>query len=58
MLTTEGPAKKKSVIVMMTNGLKALVGPHTEMTYTRECIQKFPDWPHGARTADDTALYH
>jgi len=24
----------------------------------RECIQKFPDWPPGARTANGTALYH
>jgi hypothetical protein len=24
----------------------------------RGCIQKFPDWPPGARTADGTALYH
>jgi hypothetical protein len=22
------------------------------------CIQKFPDWPPGARTANDTALCH
>jgi hypothetical protein len=25
-------------------------------TYVRECIQKFPDWPPGARTANGTAL--
>jgi hypothetical protein len=24
----------------------------------RECIKKFPDWPPGARTANDTALCH
>jgi hypothetical protein len=24
----------------------------------RECIQKFPDWPPGARTANGTALCH
>jgi hypothetical protein len=24
----------------------------------RGCIQKFPDWPSGARTASDTALCH
>jgi len=24
----------------------------------RECIQKFPDWPPGVRTANSTALYH
>jgi hypothetical protein len=24
----------------------------------RECIQKFPDWPPGARTPNDTALCH
>jgi hypothetical protein len=24
----------------------------------RGCIQKFPDWPPGARTANDTALCH
>jgi hypothetical protein len=23
--------------------------------YTRECIQKFPDWPPGARTANGTS---
>jgi len=24
----------------------------------RRCIQKFPDWPPGARTANGTALCH
>jgi hypothetical protein len=24
----------------------------------RVCIQKFPDWPPGARTANGTALCH
>jgi hypothetical protein len=24
----------------------------------RVCVQKFPDWPPGARTANDTALCH
>jgi hypothetical protein len=27
-------------------------------TELRECIQKFPDWPPGARTANDTTLCH
>jgi hypothetical protein len=26
--------------------------------YIRGCIQKFPDWPPGARTANGTALCH
>jgi hypothetical protein len=26
--------------------------------HTRRCIQKFPDWLPGARTATDTALCH
>jgi len=26
--------------------------------YVRGCIQKFPDWPPGARTANDIALCH
>jgi hypothetical protein len=26
--------------------------------HIRECIQKFPDWQLGARTANDTALCH
>jgi hypothetical protein len=26
--------------------------------YLRECIQKFPDWPPGARTANGTTLCH
>jgi hypothetical protein len=26
--------------------------------FIRGCIQKFPDWPPGARTANDTALCH
>jgi hypothetical protein len=30
---------------------------HTH-THTRGCIQKFPDWPPGARTAHGTALCH
>jgi len=28
------------------------------ITELRECIQKFPDWPPGARTAYGTALCH
>jgi hypothetical protein len=27
-------------------------------TFVRGCIQKFPDWPPGARTANGTALCH
>jgi hypothetical protein len=30
---------------------------HTEQI-VRRCIQKFPDWPPGARTANGTALCH
>jgi hypothetical protein len=26
--------------------------------YVQDCIQKFPDWPPGARTANGTALCH
>jgi len=26
--------------------------------YIQMCIQKFPDWQPGARTANDTALCH
>jgi len=26
--------------------------------FIRGCIQKFPDWPPGARTANGTILYH
>jgi hypothetical protein len=26
--------------------------------HIRGCIQKFPDWPPGARTANGTAVYH
>jgi len=26
--------------------------------YKRGCIQKFPDWPRGARTTNGTTLYH
>jgi hypothetical protein len=29
-----------------------------EYGYVRECIQKFPDWLPGARTANGTALCH
>jgi hypothetical protein len=29
-----------------------------ERTKLRGCIQKFPDWPPGARTANGTALRH
>jgi hypothetical protein len=28
----------------------------TDLTNVRRCIQKFPDWPPGARTANGTAL--
>jgi hypothetical protein len=33
---------------------------HKTLVYARiyECIQKFPDWPPGARTANGTALCH
>jgi len=26
--------------------------------YVRGCIQKFPNWPPGARTVNSTALHH
>jgi hypothetical protein len=26
--------------------------------HIRGCIQKFPDWPPGAKTANGTPLYH
>jgi hypothetical protein len=29
-----------------------------EHTHIRGCIQKFPDWAPGARTANGTALCH
>jgi hypothetical protein len=29
-----------------------------EISDLRGCIQKFPDWPPGARTANGTALCH
>jgi hypothetical protein len=39
-----------------------LNGTHHLLVYVgdniRECIQKFPDWPLGARTANGTALCH
>jgi hypothetical protein len=28
------------------------------LALVRECMQKFPDWPPGARTASGTALCH
>jgi hypothetical protein len=31
---------------------------NSERLYIRGCIQKFPDWPPGARTANGTALCH
>jgi hypothetical protein len=44
--------------------IKTLVQKHVQRDQThivhtinmRGCIQKFPDWPPGARTANDTAL--
>jgi len=30
----------------------------TNISYIRRCIQKFPDWPPGERTANGTALCH
>jgi len=35
----------------------ALRFTHTH-THTQGCIQKFPDWPPGARTVNGTALCH
>jgi len=32
--------------------------PHAKPQSVRGCIQKFPDWPPGARTANGTALFH
>jgi hypothetical protein len=29
-----------------------------EQAYVRGSIKKFPDWPHGARSANGTALCH
>jgi hypothetical protein len=50
-----------------SNGLCLAQGVQHERFWTppglischlRGCIQKFPDWPSGARTANGTALYH
>jgi hypothetical protein len=49
---------------MKANMLRKIYGPKRTMEETREfsgvrgCIQKFPDWPPGARTANGTALCH
>jgi hypothetical protein len=38
---------------------KAEIRPHERSDYIpRKCIQKFPDWPPEARTANGTALCH
>jgi hypothetical protein len=36
----------------------ALLSSLLRLTHLRGCIQKFPDWPLGARTANGTALCH
>jgi hypothetical protein len=36
----------------------SIVRPVTDLSMIRGCIQKFPDWPPGARTANGTALRH
>jgi hypothetical protein len=41
-----------------TLGTKGLKIPSERGRQIRGCIQKFPDWPPGARTANDTALCH
>jgi len=38
--------------------LRLLYLPHTHIHTLRGCLQKFPDWPLGARTANGTALCH
>jgi hypothetical protein len=37
---------------------KRIALPNTELIFILRCIQKFPDWPSGARTANGTALCH
>jgi hypothetical protein len=57
------------VTVVIYIGHSALCGQLAELnlllsydglsfTDIRDCIQKFPDWPPGERTANDTDLYH
>jgi len=45
--------KKQPLCGVMTTNNKSLVTGNI-----RGCIQKFPDWPRGARTANGTALCH
>jgi hypothetical protein len=38
--------------------LSERIQPMKTNSLIRRCIQKFPDWPPGARTANGTALCH
>jgi hypothetical protein len=44
-----------NVLRLLNNGNVTLT---ISKFYIWECIQKFPDWPPGARTANGTALCH
>jgi hypothetical protein len=55
------PVIMKSFGVMTSNHLKISLERTAEtfcMSHVRGCIQKFPDWPPGARIANGTALCH
>jgi hypothetical protein len=42
----------------MGEGRKMKINKNHVKEDIRGCMQKFPDWPPGARTANDTALCH
>jgi hypothetical protein len=52
----------QNIIIMVIISRRMSRAEHVATTETtkclRGCIQKFPDWPPGARTANNTAPYH
>jgi hypothetical protein len=45
-----------SNVLLFTRVSGAVIWIEVKVTSLRGCIQKFPDWPSGARTANGTAL--
>jgi len=54
--------EEKNLLIQMSDGLRhsssTIQTDFATSRYIQGCIQKFPDWQPGARTANGTALCH
>jgi hypothetical protein len=52
------PTKQKDISRLQSGEIRILREERGVSKLDRRCIQKFPDWPPGARTANGITLCH